>query len=93
MMSLTRCSHLRNHEKKIIMNFVIELFLSKRRDVVYDSVLMIIDRYIKMIKYILIIKKINVAELTKMFFKKIVLRFNMSDNIVNDKNSVFTNKF
>ena len=75
------------------MNFIIKLFSNKRRDVVYDSILMIIDRYIKMIKYISIIKKIDVAELTKMFFEKIVLRFDMSDEIVSDKNFVFINEF
>ena len=51
------------------MNFVIELFSSKRRDVVYNSILMIIDQYIKIIKYISIIKKIDVAELMKVFLK------------------------
>ena len=75
------------------MNFVIELFLNKRRDVVYDLILMIIDRYMKMIKYISIIRKIDVAELTKIFFEKIVLHFNMSNEIVNNKNSVFTSEF
>ena len=60
------------------------LFLNKRRDVIYDSILMIINQYIKMIKYILIIKKIDVAELTKMFFEKIILRFDMLNEIVND---------
>ena len=79
--------------KKIIMNFVIELFSNKRRDVVYNSILMIINRYIKMIKYISIIKKINVTKLTKIFFEKIVLRFNMSNEIVNDRNFMFTNEF
>ena len=75
------------------MNFVMRLPLNKKRDVVYDSILMIIDQYIKMIKYILIIKKIDVAELTKMFFEKVVLRFDISNEIVNDKKSVFTNVF
>ena len=75
------------------MNFIIKLFSNKRRDVVYDLILMMIDRYIKMIKYILIIKKIDVAELTKIFFKKIILRFDMSDEIVSDRNFVFMNKF
>ena len=75
------------------MNFVIELSSSKRRDVVYDSILMIIDRYIKMIKYISIIKKIDVAELTKVFFEKVILHFDMSDEIVSDRNSVFINEF
>ena len=75
------------------MNFVIELFLSKRREIVYDLILMIIDRYIKMIKYILIIKKIDVAELTKVFFEEIVLHFDMSDEIMSDRDFVFTNEF
>ncbi len=46
-----------------------------------------------MIKYILIITRINVAELTKVFFKKIVLRFNMLINIISNKDSVFINAF
>ena len=70
-----------------------KLFSSKRRDVVYNSILITIDQYIKMIKYVLIIKKINVAELTKVFFKKIVLYFDMSNEIVNDKKFMFTNAF
>ena len=75
------------------MNFIMKLFLNKRRDVVYNLILMIINQYIKMIKYILIIKKIDVAELTKVFFKKIVLRFDMSDEIINDRKFVFINAF
>ena len=75
------------------MNFIIELFSNKRRDVVYNSILIIIDRYIKMIKYISIIKKINVVKLMKMFFEKIVLRFNISDEIVNNKSFMFINEF
>ncbi len=46
-----------------------------------------------MIKYILIITRINVAELTKMFFKKIVLRFNMLTDIISNRDSVFTSAF
>ena len=75
------------------MNFITKLFSNKRRDVVYDSILIIIDRYIKMIKYILMIKKIDVAKLMKMFFKKIVLRFDISNEIMNDKKFVFMNVF
>ena len=79
--------------KEIIMNFIIRLLLNKKRDVVYNSILMIIDQYIKMIRYVLIIKKIDVAKLTKMFFKKIVLCFNISSKIVSDRKFVFTNAF
>ena len=63
--------------KKFIMNFVI-------RDVVYDLILMIIDRYIK---------KIDVVKLTKIFFEKIILRFNISKKIVNDTSFMFMNEF
>ncbi len=46
-----------------------------------------------MIKYILIIIRINVAKLTKVFFKKIVLRFNMLAIIISNRDSVFTSAF
>ena len=80
-------------EKKIIINFVMKLSSNKECDVIYNSILIIIDWYIKMIKYILIIKKIDIAKLMKIFFEKIVLRFDMSDEIVNNKKFVFTNVF
>ncbi len=75
------------------MNFVTSLLLSKRREVVYNLIFVIINRCIKMIKYILITIRINVAELTKVFFKKIVLRFDMLINIMSNRDSVFTNAF
>ncbi len=46
-----------------------------------------------MIKYILIRTRINVVKLTKVFFKKIILRFNMLTNIISNKDSVFTSAF
>ena len=75
------------------MNFVIDLFSSKRKEIVYDSIFVMIDRYIKMIKYIFVTIKIDITKLTKMFFEKIVLRFDMSRDIMNDKNFVFINIF
>ena len=75
------------------MSFITGLFANKRREVVYDSILMIIDRCIKMIKYIFVIKKIVVAKLAKLFFEKIILRFEASTSIVSDRNSIFINAF
>ena len=46
-----------------------------------------------MIKYIFIIIRIDVAKLAKVFFDKIVLRFETLINIVNDKKFVFTSVF
>ena len=75
------------------MNFVINLSSNKRDKIVYNLIFVIIDKCIKMIKYLLIIIKIDAAKLTNVFFKKIVLHFNMSTNIVNDKNFLFINIF
>ena len=75
------------------MNFVIDLSPSKRDKLVYNSIFIIVDKCIKIIKYLSIIIKINVAKLTNVFFEKIVLHFDMSADIVNDKNSLFINAF
>ena len=75
------------------MNFVIDLSFNKRKEVVYDSILIIMNRYIKMIKYIFIIVKIDVVALTKMFFEEIVLHFNFFNDIISDKELVFISVF
>ena len=75
------------------MNFVIDLSFNERKEVVYDSILIIVNRYIRMMKYIFVIVKIDVVALTKMFFEKIVLRFDFFNDIMNDKEFVFINVF
>ena len=75
------------------MNFVTNLLSSKRKKIVYNSIFVIINRCTKMIKYIFITIKLDIAELTKMFFIEIILRFDMFENIVNDKDFVFTSEF
>ena len=75
------------------MNFIIDLVSNKCEGVVYNIILVIINKYTKMIKYLLMIIKIDVAELIKLFFKIIVLRFDRSVDIVNDKDFLFINIF
>ena len=75
------------------MNFVIELSFNKYKNVVYDVILVMINRYIKMIKYLSVFIIIDVAALTKLFFTKIVCRYDISYDIVNDRDSVFINVF
>jgi len=83
----------KNYKKKIIINFVTSLLLSKRREIVYNSILIIVDYYTKIIKYIFVIIRIDVAKLAKVFFKKIVLYFETSIKIVSNRNSIFTSAF
>ncbi len=46
-----------------------------------------------MTKYILITTRIDVVELAKMFFDKIVLRFETLVSIISDKEFIFTSVF
>ncbi len=59
----------------------------------YNSIFVIIDRYTKIIKYIFIITKIDIVELAKMFFDKIVLRFETLTSIISNKKFVFISIF
>ena len=75
------------------MNFITNLSSSRRRDCVYDTILIIVDRYIKIIKYLLIIKKINIFDLEQLLIKEIFLRFDLLKDIVIDRNSIFMSAF
>ena len=79
--------------KIFFMNFIIDLSSSKRESVVYNAILVIINKCTKIIKYLSMIIKIDVAKFTKLFFEKSVLGFDMSTNIVNDKDFLFINAF
>ena len=79
--------------KEITMDFVTGLPPSKRRGVVYDSILVVVDRYTKMVRYVPVTKKTDAAELAEVFFDEVVLRFGMPDGIVSDRGSVFTSAF
>ena len=75
------------------MNFITSLFINKRREIIYNSILIIINYYIKIIKYIFVIEKIVIIKLIEVFFEKIVLRFEISIDIINDKKFIFINVY
>ena len=79
--------------KEVSMDFITGLPASKRRGVVYDSILVIVDRLTKMARYVPVTKKIDAAELADIFFDEVVLRYGMPDGIVSDRGSVFTSAF
>jgi len=66
---------------------------NKRHEVVYNLIFVIVNRCTKITRYISIIIKIDVAKLAKVFFDKIVLRFETLASIVSDKEFVFTSVF
>ena len=75
------------------MNSMIDLSSNKRENIIENTINVIIDKCTHMIKYLLMIIKIDVAKLTKLFCKKIVLYFNISIDIDNEKNFLFTSVF
>ncbi len=79
--------------KEITMNFITDLSPSKWKEVVYDLILVIVDCYTKMTRYLFTKKTLTVIELAKLFFEKIALRYEISNDIIINKDSLFINAF
>ncbi len=84
---------LANSWKEITMNFITDLSSSKWKEIVYDLILMIVDYYIKMMHYLFTKKTLTVVKLAKLFFEKIVLKYEISNDIIIEKISLFINAF
>jgi len=67
--------------------------LSKHSDSVYDVILMIVDRYIKMTQYIPISKTLIAMQLADIFFEKIVCHYRTLKEIVSDRGLIFTSSY
>ena len=71
------------------MNFITDLSSSLNEDTAFDSILIVIDRFTKYVKYIAVNKTITAEELTVIFKKYIIIIFESSDEIVSNRDSVF----
>jgi len=60
---------------------------------VYDSILVIVDYYTKMMCYLSMKKTLTVVELAELFFEKIASRYETSSDIVIDRDNLFINAF
>ncbi len=81
--------------KSIALNFIVKLSKSKKRVIktTYDFILIIIDRLIKY-KYFLSYKKVTFTEdLTYTFLRTIVANHELSDEIISNRDKLFTSKF
>ncbi len=79
--------------EKINIDFVTNLLLNKYYKIIYNLIFVIVDYYTKIIKYIFVIIRIDIAKLAKIFFNKIVLYFEILINIVSNKKSIFISIF
>ena len=81
--------------KSISMDFIIDLppSIELGQDHASNSILVIVDRYTKAVKYIPCKKTIDALELARIFFRHQVKDQGIPRDIVLDQGSVFTSKF
>ena len=75
------------------MDFVTGLPPSKYRGKVYDTILIVVNRFTKMVRYLLIIIIIDAAELAELFYIEIVYRYGILVGIISDRGSLFTSAY
>jgi len=59
----------------------------------YDLILVIVNHYMKMTRYLLIKKTLTVVKLTELFFEQIALRYEILNDIIINRNNLFINVF
>ena len=59
----------------------------------YNTILVVVNRFIKMANFIFIIKYLNIASLARLMDRQIYSRYGVPRGIINDRNPLFTNKF
>ena len=74
------------------MDFVIGHPPSARRSLAYDALLVVVDRYSKMIRLIPCSTEIAAEELGSLLVKEIFSRFGLPRSIVSDRGSVLTSE-
>jgi len=79
--------------QEITMDFVTDLPPSRGEDGVYDSILVILDRYTKMARYLPCRKSINAEQLANLLVNRLFLEFGTPEGIVSDRGTVFTSQF
>jgi len=59
----------------------------------YDLILVIVDHYMKMTRYLFTKKTLTVIELAELFFEQIALKYEILNDIIIDKDSLFISAF
>ena len=59
----------------------------------YNAILVVVNRFIKIVNFILIIKHLNTVSLARLIDRQIYSRYGVPKGIINDCNPLFINKF
>ena len=77
------------------MNFITNLseFINSVTQVKYDEILVMMNRFLKMTKFILVKSKQTTKQLTYILIKELIIIEKMLEFIVFDKDKLFVSKF
>ena len=76
--------------KKILIDFITDLPLSLYKRIVYDAILVVINKYSKIIEFVPCNKETTAEELTKIIKNEIIKHFGMFKSYISNKNNLFT---
>ena len=79
--------------QELSMDFITDLPPSNRNGSVYDAVLVVVDRYTKMSRYIPCKKTCTAEKLVTLFYEEVICRYGVPNGIVSDRGSVFTSGY
>ena len=77
----------------IAMNFIINLFLLNQQNQIYDIILVIINYYIKMMRYFSTTFNIDALELTKFFINMILKNYSLSTFLITNCRFLFMSSY
>ena len=79
--------------QKVSLDFITQLFSLYIRQAEYNTILVIIDRYTKIARFISTITKLAASEFAALFHKNIKLKYRSFKNIVSDRDTRIIFKF
>ena len=77
----------------VIMDFITDLPPSGKSGAVFDSILVVVNRYTKMAEYVSARKDWTAEKLANAFHTRIFVKHGMPDVIITDRGSLFTSNF
>jgi hypothetical protein len=75
------------------MDFITGFSLAGRRGKAYDIILVVINRFSKMARFIACTKDIDAVKITERFIEDIISKLGMSRFTVTNRGSLFTSKY
>lgn len=77
----------------VAMDFIVGLPPSRRGNEVYDSILVVVDRMTKMVKYVPTTETLRAEGMSEILFDRVFSTFGVPESVVSDRGSLFTSEF